>query len=41
MEAVEVGKIRFQTSSIGRRVHDRICMVVGFITTCAISAYHH
>jgi hypothetical protein len=23
----------------GRRCHDR--MVVGFITTCAISAYHH
>jgi len=21
--------------------HDRDCMVVGFTTTCAISAYHH
>jgi hypothetical protein len=25
----------------GRRGHDHDRMVVGFITTCAISAYHH
>jgi hypothetical protein len=25
----------------GRRGHDRDRMVVGFITTCAFSAYHH
>jgi len=25
----------------GRRGRGRDCMVVGFTTTCAISAYHH
>ena len=27
--------------NVVRGPHDRGCMVVGFTTTCAISAYHH
>jgi len=31
--------ILFPLGDLGRRGHD--CMVVGFMTTYAISAYHH
>jgi len=33
--------VSFLRTPGGHRGHDRDRMVVGFITTCAISAYHH
>jgi hypothetical protein len=43
MEKLQVTKrvcsVRFHCIERGRRGRD--CMVVGFTTTCAISAYHH
>jgi hypothetical protein len=33
--------LKYSFHMVVRGCHGRDCMVVGFTTTCAISAYHH